>query len=279
MYSHIARLFYLGDHYHGSQFQPNLKTVQGELIDALNRWNPKSRTEYSTQTVQFSGRTDRGVHSIGQIVMINGEKKLDVDRVNRFLPLDISLWASAPSPSNFNPRYDVLVRHYKYFLDIDASNLDLQSMRTATQLLSGTRDFSLLSKPDGDRPTTTTILNASLMISDDGITLDIFGTNFLWKLIRKTVSLLSQIGNGTMDVQTFSNHLNGHDMIPGGIEPAPPESLVLVETVIPVRMTTSRYALSRVRKQLRDHLNYLRRSRRTLSAISDDFFFHQRGLS
>lgn len=279
MHSYIARLFYLGDAYHGSQFQPNLKTIQGELIDALNRWDSGSKNGYTTQTVQLSGRTDRGVHSIGQIVMINGERKLEIDKVNRYLPPDIALWAYAIAPPNFNPRYDVLMRHYRYYLDTNPSDVNLQAMRTAIQLLSGTRDFSHLSKPDGDRPTTTTIINASFLKSDDSITLDIFGTNFLWKLIRKTVSLLEQIGAGTMDIQTFSDHLNGHNIIPGGIEPAPPECLVLVETVIPIRMTTSKYAISRVRKELRVHLNYLKRSRRTLSAISDDFIFHQRNLS
>jgi tRNA pseudouridine38-40 synthase len=274
LHSYIARLFYLGDAYHGSQFQSNLKTVQGELISALNKWDSKSETSYTTQTVQLSGRTDRGVHSIGQIVMISGKKRLEIDRVNRYLPPDIALWAYAIAPPNFNPRYDVLMRHYRYYFDTAPSDVSLQKMRTAIQLLSGTRDFSHLSKPDGDRPTTTTIINASLLKSDDSIILDIFGTNFLWKLIRKTVSLLEQIGTGAMDIQTFSNHLNGYSTIPGGVEPAPPECLVLIETAIPIRMTISKYAISRVQKQLRVHLNYLKRSRHTLSALSG--FFRQR---
>ncbi|MFX1438940.1 MAG: tRNA pseudouridine(38-40) synthase TruA [Promethearchaeota archaeon] len=278
MHSYIARLFYLGDAYHGSQFQPNLKTIQGELISALNHWDSKSETSYTTQTVQFSGRTDRGVHSIGQIVMISGEKKLDIDRVNRYLPPDIALWAYAIAPPNFNPRYDVLMKHYRYYFDTNPPDVKLQTMRTAIQLLSGTRDFSHLSKPNGDRPTRATIINASLLKSDDGIILDIFGTNFLWKLIRKTVSLLEQIGTGAMDIQTFSDYLNGHSSIPGGIEPAPSECLVLMETAIPIRMTTSKHAISRVRKQLRVHLNYLKRSRRTLSALSNAFC-HQRSSS
>ncbi|MFW9886724.1 MAG: tRNA pseudouridine(38-40) synthase TruA [Candidatus Thorarchaeota archaeon] len=278
MPSYIARLFYLGNAYHGSQFQPNLKTVQGELISALNQWDSKSGTSYTTRTVQFSGRTDRGVHSIGQIVMISGEKKLEIDRVNKYLPPDIALWAYAIIPPNFNPRYDVLMRHYRYYSNTTPSDVGLQKMRTALQLLSGTHDFSHISKPDRDRPTTTTIINASLLKSGDGITLDIFGTNFVWKLIRKTVSLLEQIGAGTMNIQTFSDHLNGYSIIPGGIEPAPPECLVLVETAIPIRMTISKYAISRVRKQLRVYMNYLKRSRRTLTAISNDFF-HQRSSS
>jgi tRNA pseudouridine38-40 synthase len=211
--------------------------------------------------------------------MIKTEKEFNIDKVNRYLPPDITLWASTVAPPDFNPRYNVLMRHYRYYFDSNLSGLDIQSMRKAMQLLSGTRDFFLLSKPDGDRTTTTTILNACLLDSDEGLTMDIFGTNFLWKLIRKTVSLLIQIGTGAMDIQTFSNLLSGQAIIPGGIEPAPPESLVLVETAIPIRMITSKYALSRVRKEFSSHLNYLKRSGRALRAISDDYFSHQRNSS
>ena len=56
MTDHLARLFYLGDYYYGSQVQPGLKTVQGELIDAVQTW---SNEPHSKQTVQLSGRTDR----------------------------------------------------------------------------------------------------------------------------------------------------------------------------------------------------------------------------
>ena len=58
MTDYLARLFYLGNNYYGSQVQPGLKTVQGELIDAMQEWSKES---HSKQTVQFSGRTDRGV--------------------------------------------------------------------------------------------------------------------------------------------------------------------------------------------------------------------------
>ena len=112
MSNHLARVFYLGGRYHGSQYQPGLNTVQGELIKALTEW---SGEDHSTQTVQLAGRTDRGVHSIGQLVMINTEEQFSIDKINRHLPDDILLWASTKAPPGFAPRYDVLMRHYRYY--------------------------------------------------------------------------------------------------------------------------------------------------------------------
>ena len=83
MADYLARLFYLGEYYYGSQLQPGLKTIQGELIDALETW---SKEPHSKQTVQLSGRTDRGVHSFGQLVMISTDKQFNIDTINKHLP-------------------------------------------------------------------------------------------------------------------------------------------------------------------------------------------------
>lgn len=273
MISYIARLFYLGDNYYGSQYQPGLITVQGELIEAMNQW---SKDSHSPQTVRLSGRTDRGVHSIGQIVHIVSERELNIDKVNRYLPADITLWAVAPAPQDFNPRFDVLFRHYRYYFGTDSSISDVQAMQLAVQSLCGTHDFRLFSKPDGDRPTKTTILNVCLFQIENGLVMDIFGTNFLWKMVRKTVSLLAQIGKGTLDLNLFSNALSGKKSIVGGIRPASPEGLVLIETATSIRMTASKYAIARIQNYLNDRQDYLQRSYQTLAAINADDFFHQR---
>lgn len=276
MTSYIARLFYLGDNYYGSQFQPGLVTVQGELIEAMNEWSSGS---HSPQTVRLSGRTDRGVHSIGQIVHIMSEKELNIDKVNRYLPADIALWAVASAPLDFNPRFDVLFRHYRYYFGTNSSILDIQSMRLAVQIVCGTNDFRLFSKPDGDRPTTTTILNVSLSQISNRLVMDIFGTNFLWKMVRKMVTLLVQIGKGTLEIDAFLNALLGSKDFEGGIRPALPEGLVLMETATPIRLKTSRYALARIHNHLSDRQDYLERSYQTLAAISADDLFRQRNSS
>jgi tRNA pseudouridine38-40 synthase len=224
--SYIGRLFYLGDEYHGSQWQPGLRTVQGELIDALAAWSGET---HSSSTVQLAGRTDKGVHSVGQIVLVKTDKRFDVDGVNKHLPDDIRLWAHAKAPEDFKPRYSILMRHYRYYLDTTELNLDLSLMKQATQLLTGSHNFSLLSKPDGNRGTSATILNMSLRASDGTLTIDVYGISFLWKLVRKIVSLLIRIGTGELQMNTIRKLLEQTNVLPGGIAPAPPESLVLLE--------------------------------------------------
>jgi tRNA pseudouridine38-40 synthase len=259
---------YLGDRYQGSQYQPGLDTIQSELIKAVSTWSGDS---HSTQTVQLAGRTDRGVHSIGQIVQIITEKSLDIDRINRHLPWDITLWACAPAPRGFQPRFDALMRHYRYYFDSSPSSLDLPAMHRALQLMLGSHDFRVLSKPDGDRPTITTILNACLMERNGVLVLDLFGTNFLWKLIRKTVFLLKEIGTRKSSPSVIPDILSGRNVIPSGIRPAPPESLVLVETVVSIRMKSSEFAVRRIQKHIGGHMNFLDRFRLTLAAVTEDY--------
>ncbi len=268
MTSYIGRLFYLGDEYHGSQWQPGLRTVQGELIDALVAWSGET---HSPSTVQLAGRTDRGVHSIGQIVLIKTDKRFNVDGVNKHLPDDIRLWAHARAPENFKPRYSILMRHYRYYLDTTELNLDLSLMKQATQLLTGSHNFSLLSKPNGDRGTSATILNMSLRAANGALLIDVFGISFLWKLVRKVVSLLIRIGNGELQLNVIRKLLEQTNVLPGGITPSPPESLVLLDVIMPIRMNVSKHGRRRMQKELTRRLGYLHRSTMILSALTERF--------
>lgn len=277
MAAYLARLFYLGDKYHGSQFQPNLSTIQGELINALTKWSGEL---HNTQTVQLSGRTDRGVHSIGQIVMIHMDHQLNIEEINRELPEDIVLWASSHAPSFFKPRYSTLMRHYRYYLDKEWRELDLQSIRRALDFIIGSNDFSLLSKPDTNRKTAMTVLNASVSDKNtEHIALDIFGTNFLWKFIRKLVTLLNWIGAGKYPPEIAVGILAGNQVIQSGIQPAPSERLVLVETIIPVRLNPSKYALRSIQTLLKKRVVYFKNSAKVLSALATDYFSDQGDLS
>ncbi|MHA2424343.1 MAG: tRNA pseudouridine(38-40) synthase TruA [Candidatus Thorarchaeota archaeon] len=268
MANYLSRLFYLGNRFHGSQYQPGLATVQGELIEALTSW---SGEHHSTQTVQLSGRTDRGVHSIGQLVMFTTEERFSIDKINRHLPDDIILWASTEAPVNFVPRYDVLMRHYRYYLDKSWTDLNLEVVKKAAALLIGSNDFNRLAKPDAGRNTITTILNISFHDYNGTYFLDIFGTRFLWKLVRKMVTLLIEIGTERIKLDIINKILSGQKGLAGGIQPAPPENLVLVETIVPFKIKTSKYAIRMIQKQLSDQLEQYRRSIRTVNNVIDYF--------
>lgn len=270
MPNYLARLFYLGARYHGSQYQPNLVTVQGELIEALSKWSGEN---HSTQTVQISGRTDRGVHSIGQLAMLITEKEFNIDKINRHLPDDIILWAFTTVPSDFIPRYNILMRHYRYYLDKSWRNLNLREVKKGISHLIGSNDYSQLSKPDIGRntTTTTTLLNISIHDHNDTYFLDIFGTRFLWKLVRKMVTLLNEIGQERIKPEEVTEILLGHKALSSGIQPAPPENLVLVESVTSLKLKPSKYAIRNIRNLLDDQLEQYRRSIRTVHNVIDYF--------
>jgi len=268
MTEYLARLFYLGDRYHGSQYQLGVETVQGKLIDAISSWSGETHTP---QTVQPSGRTDRGVHSIGQLVMVHTNKHFDVDRINKHLPEDIQLWAATRAPSEFKPRYSVLMRHYRYYLPDTWKELDHVAVKDAINRLIGSNDYNPLSKPDDGRNTMTTVVNISLQQDKNRFWLDIMGTRFLWKLVRKIITLLSDVGTGEIRPDEISDILTGKISIPSGIRPAPPENLVLIESVVPLRFTTSKYALRKILAILKERFEYYDRSMRSLDSIIDFF--------
>jgi tRNA pseudouridine38-40 synthase len=269
MTDYLARLFYIGDRYYGSQMQPGLKTVQGELIQAISKWSGES---HSSHTVQLSGRTDRGVHSFGQLVMITTDKRFSIDAINKHLPEDIVLWARVQAPEGFRPRSSALMRHYRYFLDESWNNINLNYVKEAISLVVGSNDFNFLSKPDERRNTVTTVLNVSLGDVSNFKFLDVYGTSFLWKFVRKVVTLLTAIGLEKIKPESILEILDGSKkIIRGGIEPAPPENLVLMETIVPFRFITSKYALRKIQTYLNTRREFLRRSSLTLFGLTDHF--------
>lgn len=268
MSCNLIRVFYLGNRYHGSQIQPKLATIQGEMIRAFSNWSGEKHT---TRTIQLAGRTDRGVHSLGQIGLVQIQKPLVIEKLNRLLPDDIVLWAYAEAPPNFNVRYDILFRHYRYYWPIRQS-LDLKEMQNAAQQLVGTHDFSRFSKPDPKRTNISTILNITIINRNGLIIIDIQGTSFLWKMVRKIVTLLIEIGQHMVKSSIISELLSGNE-IPGGIHPAPPECLVLMESVVPIEMQPNINALHRIRGKLRDYKDMLSRVTETLAHLNDDLPF------
>jgi tRNA pseudouridine38-40 synthase len=269
MTDYLARLFYFGDHYHGSQMQPGLITIQGELIKAISKWSGEI---HSSRSVQLSGRTDRGVHSFGQLVMVSTDRRFSLERINKYLPEDIVLWAWVEAPDGFQPRSSALMRHYRYFLDASWDGIDQDSIRVAISLLVGSNDFLHLSKPDERRNTVTTVLNVSIDETSGIKYLDFYGTSFLWKFVRKVVTLLIEIGLEKMEPVTILEVLDGNKKtVRGGIQPDPPENLVLMETVVPFRFMTSKQALKKIQKLLSTRYDFLRRSIFTLSGLSDYF--------
>jgi len=214
------KLAYLGGRYHGFQRQPNILTVESVVIDALKSLN------LNPEGFCYSGRTDRGVSALGQVItfFVDEDKaSLAVPRViNSKLPWDIWTWAHTPVPDNFSARYGALWREYQYVLY--RPGLDLDSMQKAAKLLVGTHNFRNLST-EKRKDTTRTLMSLDVEEQSDLVVITARSDGFLWNMVRKIVTVLETVGSGEKDVNWALDLLDIKQN--QGVSAAPPEGLVL----------------------------------------------------
>lgn len=199
---------YAGTRYSGWQIQKNARTVQGELHRAL---------EAATRGRQFetygSGRTDAGVHALGQVVHVDLPSALPpetlVARVNDELPHDINVLTAERVAPRFHARHSAIARRYRYQVSRRRSAfqkpfvwwvrdpLNLAHMRHAASLLVGFADFRSFTDDDPDEKSTQVLLE-ELTLSEEGhlIVIHVTGSHFLWKMVRRIVGVLVEVGKG-----------------------------------------------------------------------------------
>lgn len=220
------KLAYIGTEFHGSQIQPNVETVEGELFKALRKLgiieSPKSASYIC------AGRTDAGVHALGQVVSFDTDKpNVAIPRaINSELPDSIWAWAHAEVPEGFDPRRQAVSRRYRYVMCGEA--YDIPKIREASKLLLGTHDFANFSKPDGDnKGTVRTLEKIDIRVDGELTKIDVVGNSFLWHMVRKIVTALSMIGNGVRDEDWLVQMLSPK-AYEEGLEPAPYYGLTLM---------------------------------------------------
>ncbi|MHA1859623.1 MAG: tRNA pseudouridine(38-40) synthase TruA [Candidatus Asgardarchaeia archaeon] len=224
MKKYALKVAYLGENYHGFQRQPHLKTVEGEILDALKKSglieDPTS-SKYS-----YSGRTDKGVSAVGQTISFLTEKDLRIGYVNSLLPDDIFFWAYAEVDLDFDPRRDALCRTYLYFYPY--SDEDIRLMRVAAKDLEGLHDFRYLSKSyEKEVPTVREVKEVSVNVEGDVISFTFKARSFLWQQVRRMVSLILMVGRGELSLEEVSEVLNGR--VRKNIAPAPAHGLILFD--------------------------------------------------
>lgn len=225
-------LAYDGTDFAGSQLQPGQRSVQGELIGALAKLGqPDVRTT-------FAGRTDRGVHAVGQVVSVADfwpRRPVELIRksINAFLPDDIGIRRVDRRESAFHARFDATWRQYRYMIGQEAHQpigrsyvwfrpgpvLDLAAMRMAAAEFPGTRDCAALagagqgvpwsSRQNKPRGTIRTIYQVSVEpvhpwwapgAPGNGIALEVAADGFLPQMVRNIVAMLVQVGRGYRDL-------------------------------------------------------------------------------
>jgi len=215
---------YDGTNYHGWQTQLSKSTIQ-ETIEKAISVITKSKAD-----LVGSGRTDRGVHALGQTANFIAETKIDTAKItfalNANLPRDIRILNSEDVPLEFNSRFDAHKKTYMYQIYNDKilspfycnysyfvpNLLNFEKMECAIKLLVGTHDFKGFMAAGSDVKTTVrTIYDVKLTRNNKMIRLYVTGSGFLYNMVRIIAGTLVDIGKGTKDVSCIENALKTCD--------------------------------------------------------------------
>ena len=200
---------YAGTKYSGWQVQQNARTVQGELNRAIGLAAGRPAE------VQGSGRTDAGVHALGQVAHVDVPAGLPPEqlrrRINDELPADIDVVAVRPAPPRFHARHDAVARSYLYqvarrrtafakpFVWWVKDDLDLDTMRAVAAAYVGFHDFRAFTDDDPSQKSTEVHLEAlDLFEDEDLLVVHAEGSHFLWKMVRRLVGVLVEVGRAQM---------------------------------------------------------------------------------
>ncbi|WP_321210894.1 tRNA pseudouridine(38-40) synthase TruA [Methanothermobacter sp. DP] len=247
------KVAYIGTNYHGFQRQPDVPTVEGKLLDALKEAGVIRSPGESR--FQIAGRTDRGVHALGNFVSFFTEEEIHVNQINDLLPPDIKVlaWASVMYP--FKVRYP-LERHYRYILHRGES-MDIDAMNEAAEHFRGTHDFSNFSRRR-DRNPIRKINDVRVSEDENSILVDVYGESFLWQMVRKMVRVLLLVSEGELSPEDVAKLLDTEERV--FIDPAPPENLILMDLKygVKIKLRHDEYAIERFRSLLEEEFRRYR---------------------
>jgi len=250
---------YAGTRYSGWQIQKNARTIQGEIDRAVRTVTGRKDFE-----LYGSGRTDAGVHALAQVAHLDVSTTLPPDtvrrRLNDELPGDINILSAVVVPHRFHARHHAISRRYLYQISRRRTAfakayvwwvkepLDVERMRLAAQAFVGMRDFRAFTPENPGDPgnnvnnadnaaadpmpgigaPSTLVLLERLEIVEDGdlILIAIEGSHFLWKMVRRIVGVLVEIGRGGLEPQAAAEFLTAASTIPAQLT-APPSGLFL----------------------------------------------------
>lgn len=235
-------LEYTGTRYSGWQVQKNARTVQGELQRAVHE-----ATGAKAFDLQGSGRTDAGVHAIEQVAHLDVPTTMPPEllrrRINDALPADINVLAIAPVKHRFHARHDAASRSYLYqvarrrtafakpFVWWVKEDLDVDRMREAAARLGGMHDFRSFTDADPEEMSTKVLLDA-IEIREEGdlILVRVVGSHFVWKMVRRIVGVMVEVGRGGLDPDDVSAFLERSSPVPARLT-APASGLFLERVV------------------------------------------------
>jgi len=229
---------YAGTRYRGWQIQKNARTVQGEIDRAVRAALATDRFE-----LYGAGRTDAGVHALGQVAHLDVAARMPPEalrrRLNDELPADIHVIDVEPVPRGFHARHDAVARTYLYqisrrrtafakpFVWWVREPLDLGAMRQTAALFVGLKDFRSFTDDEPEETSTRVLLERiEIAEADDLVLVRVRGSHFLWKLVRRLVGVLVEAGRGGLSPDQVREFLAAPSGTPARLT-APPSGLFL----------------------------------------------------
>ena len=236
-------LEYDGSRYAGSQLQMNALTVQSVLEKAIRE------TIGASARVEFAGRTDAGVHALGQVASFLTVSRHSTDvferALNARLPDDVAVRCAAEVDITFDIRRQARRRHYRYLVDNSRvrpalnrqwawhvpAPIDVKPMACAAQALVGRHDFAAFaSRPEDPEASTVRELYAfDVSRSGDEVRLDIVANAFLPHQVRRMTGALVEVGKGKLRAEEYGRLLAAEPASAGPVAPAHGLYLVRVE--------------------------------------------------
>ncbi len=231
------KLSYVGARYHGWQIQKDVQTVQGELINAVERITGEQLKVWG------ASRTDAGVHALGQVANFFTTSDIPPekfkDALNSVLPHDIRVIKSVKVPENFNARHSTSIKTYRYVILQGEINpflrglvlsvktpLDVEKMKECAKEIEGEHDFRNFTPEKSN--TKRIIISSDIVKKGRFVVYEVRGYSFLRYMVRNIVGKLIMVGLGKMEVEEFKKQLES----PEEVQPqftAPPHGLYLVD--------------------------------------------------
>lgn len=232
---------YEGTRYAGWQRQTKTAdTIQGKLEQVL------SRMEHAPVEIHGAGRTDAGVHALGQTAHVRLETKKSPDEIreylNTYLPEDIGVLSVTPASDRFHSRLNAVGKTYRYRLATDPAQhiferkymtawkepLCLSEMKKAALLLTGAHDFQSFCAKKTKKSTVRRLDEIRLEEFPGELRLTFRGNGFLYHMVRILTGTLLEVGSGRRDPEEIPSILEARERASAGFT-APPQGLTLVE--------------------------------------------------
>lgn len=242
---------YDGTDFHGWQIQSDKSTIQGEIVGVLRRI-----TQEKGLLLHGAGRTDAGVHALGQVASFRTQSGLGAAEfqraLNALLPPAIRIVGTEEVGPDFHARWSAIGKIYRYrlyrgkvvppsvwhFVLHYPFPLDEDAMRIAASRFVGPHDFAAFAASTGsedddrERSTVREIYSSELVRSDDGeeLVYTVRGRSFLRYMVRKMVGTLLEVGRGRMVPDDILQLYQSRDRSKSG-PTVPPQGLCMVEVM------------------------------------------------